>query len=150
MNLSYVNITIPDFVPTFSPFPTIFSTISRQIQLLFFFVYSIVGLVSILLPGKEINVELPAPSPWNINSLPNKKFLDWTKLKTFADDKLNIAKMKISLYERNIKHCRKRRKCWLPAFSPFPTMLSKNFSVGGCKKMGLCCKGLTHYQMTKF
>ena len=23
------------------------------------------------------------------------------------------------------KHCRKRRKCWLPAFSPFPTMFSK-------------------------
>ena len=22
------------------------------------------------------------------------------------------------------KHCGKRRKCWLPAFSPFPTMLS--------------------------
>ena len=25
------------------------------------------------------------------------------------------------------KHCGKRRKCWLPAFSPFPTMLSKDF-----------------------
>ena len=23
------------------------------------------------------------------------------------------------------KHCGKRRKCWLPAFSPFPTMFSK-------------------------
>ena len=23
------------------------------------------------------------------------------------------------------KHCRKRRKCWLPAFSPFPAMFSK-------------------------
>ena len=22
------------------------------------------------------------------------------------------------------KHCGKRRKCWLPAFSPFPTMFS--------------------------
>ena len=25
------------------------------------------------------------------------------------------------------KHCRKRRKCWLPAFSPFSTMFSKGF-----------------------
>ena len=25
------------------------------------------------------------------------------------------------------KHCRKGRKCWLPAFSPFPTMISKAF-----------------------
>ena len=23
------------------------------------------------------------------------------------------------------KHCEKRRKCWLPAFSPFPIMFSK-------------------------
>ena len=25
------------------------------------------------------------------------------------------------------KHCGKRRKCWLPAFSPFPAMFSKGF-----------------------
>ena len=25
------------------------------------------------------------------------------------------------------KHCGKRRKCWLPAFSPSPTMFSKGF-----------------------
>ena len=25
------------------------------------------------------------------------------------------------------KHCGKRRKSWLPAFSPFPTLLSKGF-----------------------
>ena len=25
------------------------------------------------------------------------------------------------------KHCGKRRKCWLPAFSPFLTMFSKGF-----------------------
>ena len=25
------------------------------------------------------------------------------------------------------KQCGKRRKCWLPAFSPFPTMFSKGF-----------------------
>ena len=29
-------------------------------------------------------------------------------------------------YEKNRKHCVKRRKCWLPAFSPFPTMFSKS------------------------
>ena len=27
------------------------------------------------------------------------------------------------------KHCGKRRKCWLPAFSPFPTMFSKGVIV---------------------
>ena len=29
--------------------------------------------------------------------------------------------------ERDEKHYEKRRKCWLPAFSPFPTMFSKAF-----------------------
>ena len=33
-----------------------------------------------------------------INSLPNNKFLDVTKLKAFADDKLNIVKMTIFLF----------------------------------------------------
>ena len=35
-----------------------------------------------------------------VNSLPNDKFLDRTKLKAFADDKLNIAVMMISLIDR--------------------------------------------------
>ena len=28
-------------------------------------------------------------------------------------------------FRKSRKHCGKRRKCWLPAFSPFPTMFSK-------------------------
>ena len=35
-----------------------------------------------------------------INSFPNDKILDLTKLKAFADDKLKIAKMRISLFDR--------------------------------------------------
>ena len=35
----------------------------------------------------------------SINSLPNDKFLDWSKLKAFADDKLNDAKMMISFFD---------------------------------------------------
>ena len=53
-----------------------------------------------------------------------------TKLKAFADNKLNVAKMMIFLLnrvEKSRKHCGKKRKCWLPAFSPFPTMFSKAF-----------------------
>ena len=30
-------------------------------------------------------------------------------------------------FEKGTKNCRKRRKCWLLAFSPFPTMFSKGF-----------------------
>ena len=60
-----------------------------------------------------------------INPLPDGKFLDSSKFKAFADDKINVTKkIKISL-EKGRKHGGKRRKCWSPAFSPFPTMFSK-------------------------
>ena len=52
------------------------------------------------------------------NSLPNKRMLDESRLKAGADDKINVHK--IWFGKRG-----KRRKCWLPAFSPFPTMFSK-------------------------
>ena len=64
----------------------------------------------------------------SFNSVPNDKILDATKLKAFADGKINVAQMMISVSVRARKHCGKRRKCWLPAFSPFPTMFSKGFS----------------------
>ena len=35
-----------------------------------------------------------------VNSLPNDKSLDMIKLKAFADNKLNVAKMKISIFDR--------------------------------------------------
>ena len=38
----------------------------------------------------------------------NDKILDMTKLKTFADDKLNIAKVIIFLFDRVEKTVRKR------------------------------------------
>ena len=37
--------------------------------------------------------------PQCFNPLSNGKILDMTKLKAFADDKLNVAKMTISLYD---------------------------------------------------
>ena len=61
--------------------------------------------------------------------LSNDRFLNLSKLKGFADDKINVTK-KLNL-GKGRKHCGKRRKCWLPAFSPFPTMFSKGFFHGG-------------------
>ena len=63
----------------------------------------------------------------NINSLPNDKFFDWSKLKVFADDKLNVAEKVEICFAKGSKHCGKRRKCWCPAFSPLPTMFSNSF-----------------------
>ena len=33
-----------------------------------------------------------------LNSLPNDKILEWTKLKAIADDKIDVAKIMISVY----------------------------------------------------
>ena len=37
---------------------------------------------------------------YNFEGLPDDKILDWSKLKAFADDKLNVTKMIISLFDR--------------------------------------------------
>ena len=58
------------------------------------------------------------------NSLQNSKILDVTKLKAFADDKLNVVKMMICFFD-SVENCGKGRKCWL--FSPFPKVFSKAF-----------------------
>ena len=46
------------------------------------------------------NTSFCQSSGGGIDSLPNDKFSDMAKLKVFADIKLNIAKMKIYLYDR--------------------------------------------------
>ena len=66
-----------------------------------------------------------------VNSLPNDRSLDWSKLKAFADDKINVTKKLKFALGLEEKNCKKRRKCWLPAFSPFPTMFSKGFFLQG-------------------
>ena len=64
----------------------------------------------------------------DFNSVPNNKLLDFYKLKAFADDKIqNKCNPNIkTCFEKDRKHCWKRRKCWLPAFS-LPTLFSKDF-----------------------
>ena len=44
----------------------------------------------------------------------------------------------------DIKHCGKRRKCWLPAFSPFPTMFSKGFLYRVVKSRDIVVNTLPH------
>ena len=50
---------------------------------------------------------------------------DWSKLKAFADDKLNAAVMMISVFDRVESTVEKGENAGLPAFSPFPTVFSK-------------------------
>ena len=65
------------------------------------------------------------------NSLPNDKIVDVTKLKAFADDKINVAQMMIYVFDRVENIEQKGEKCWLPALFPFPTMFSNGFFLGG-------------------
>ena len=57
-----------------------------------------------------------------LNPAPNDKILDMTKLKALADDKLNVTRMMITLYDRI-----ENTECWLLAFSPFPAVYSQAF-----------------------
>ena len=62
-------------------------------------------------------------------SLLNIKILNFVKFKPFADVKMNfnMAQKIISASERVKNSVGKGEKCWLPGFSPFPTLFSKAF-----------------------
>ena len=64
------------------------------------------------------------------NSLPNDKILDMIKLKAFADDKLNVTEMKISLYDRVENTVRKGKNAGNQHFLLFPQCLLKPSSLG--------------------
>ena len=78
-----------------------------------------------------------------LNPLPRDKILDWSRLKAFADDKINLNEKNQTLFGKGRKHCGKRKKCCLPAFSPFTTMFSKAFFILGGLKSVLCGKELS-------
>ena len=63
----------------------------------------------------------------NLNSLPKHTILGMSKFKSSPDDKSGVAEIMGFVFERVAKHCGKRRKCRLPAFSSFPTMFSEGF-----------------------
>ena len=59
----------------------------------------------------------------------------------FADNKINLNEKLETCFGKDRKHCVKRRKCWSPVFSPFPTMLSKAFSFRVVKSQDCVVKG---------
>ena len=56
------------------------------------------------------------------------------QLKGFTDYRIKCYLKTEILFGIGRKHCRKRRKCWLPTFSPFPTMFSRGFFFQGLLK----------------
>ena len=64
------------------------------------------------------------------NPLPNDKILDVTKLKAFADDKLNVATMMFSLYDRVENTAGKGENAGNQHFLLFPQCFPKPSSLG--------------------
>ena len=60
-------------------------------------------------------------------SLPNNKILDWSKSKAFTDDKINVAKLVISLPDRIENIVGKGENAGYQHFLLFPIMPSKAF-----------------------
>ena len=75
-----------------------------------------------------------------VKSLPNDKISDSSKLKAFADDKSNITQSLKFVLGRVENIVEKGKKCWLPAFSPFPAMISKGFLLRAFKSQDCVIK----------
>ena len=69
-----------------------------------------------------------------LSSVPNDNFLDWIKFKAFAEDKVNVAKNRISVFDLVGNIVGKG------AFSPFLTMSSKDFFHRVVKSRGCVVK----------
>ena len=65
-----------------------------------------------------------------VNPLPNDEIFYLTKLKTFADDKLNVARTMISLLDRVEKTVGKGKHVGYQHFLLFPQCFPKPSSLG--------------------
>ena len=75
---------------------------------------------------------------WLINSLPNGNVLDWTKVKVFADDKLNYATIINSVFDRIENIVGKGENAGYQHFLLFPQCFQK-YSFSGSLKVGIVC-----------
>ena len=76
-----------------------------------------------------------------MNSLPNDKILDVTKLKAFADDKMNIAQMMIFVFDRVENIVGRGENAGYQHFLLFPKCFQKDpfffWGGGGSLKVGI-------------
>ena len=63
-----------------------------------------------------------------VSSLPNVKILDWSELKAFVDDKLNVAEMMIFLFDWLESIVGKGENAGYQNFLLFPQWFQKAFS----------------------
>ena len=75
----------------------------------------------------------PCSDKRGLNSLSHNKILDWPKLKAFADDNLNVARMVISLYDRVQNIMGKGENAGYQHFLLFLQCFQKASSTGSLK-----------------
>ena len=78
-----------------------------------------------------------------ISPLSNGKILDWSKLKAFADDKINVAEMMISLSDMVENIVGKGENAGYQYFLLCPQCFQMP-SLSGSLKVGLCGKELSN------
>ena len=139
------------WLPAFSPFPLMFSkgfsyrVVKSQdclvkIYYCFFFCKVLLKFfiklkLKIILEMRALSYilyyfSLPLEDHYGLfNSLPNYKIFDRSKLKAFADDKINVTEKSKFVFGR------------VPAFSPFPVMFSKDFFLRVVKSRDCVVKG---------
>ena len=76
-----------------------------------------------------------------VNPLRGEEILDWSKLKALTDDKPKVAQLAKFVLDRVENIVGKRCKCWLPAFSSFPTMVLKAVFLRLVKSWHFVMKG---------
>ena len=112
------------WLPAFSSFPTIF---------LKGFFFRVLKSWDCLVKGYCWKSGFAIGHSHIINPFPHIKILDQTKLKAFADDKLNVTKMIFSAFDMSRKHCGKRRNCLYKQFLLFPQCFQKASFLDGSK-----------------
>ena len=86
--------------------------------------------------------------PFSFNPLPDDKVLDWSKLKTFADDKINVTKELKSGLEREENIVGKGENAGNQHIFSFSQNVFERLLSQGCLKSGLCGKGLILWPKT--
>ena len=72
-----------------------------------------------------------------LNSLPHNKILDWSNLKAFADDKINVTEKMKFLLERVENIVRKGENAGYQHFLLFPQCFQKVSYTGSLKVKGV-------------
>ena len=80
-----------------------------------------------------------------LNPFPHNKILDLTKLKAFADDKLNVTKMIISVFDR-VENIVGKGEIACTSYFSFSHNVFKRPVSQGRQKVSLCGNGLMYVQ----